>query len=90
MPNGVLCRLAAILDGACRGQQVTSSQCYELLNAYAAGSTVVLEVQWTGVLAIPVGRSQLAVRCAPVLLNFSSSENGKIVAQRNYDCFDPW
>lgn len=82
--------LAAILEGAERGQQVMRAQRYDILNAIADGDYVALEVAWAGTLAIPVGTlaagGEMRARFA-VFLQFG---DGKIVRQRNYDCFEPW
>jgi ketosteroid isomerase-like protein len=51
---------------------------------------VVLEVEWTGTLSVPLGSlpagGQMRARFA-VFLDF---RDGKIAQQRNYDCFQPW
>src|SRR6185436_16585011 len=54
-PSGARRDLAALLDGAVKGQKVMRAQRYEVLNAVESGATVVLEVRWTGTLAIPLG-----------------------------------
>jgi ketosteroid isomerase-like protein len=82
--------LAAILDGAVRGQQVMRSQHFEVRQALATEDRVALEVLWTGTLAIPLGTlpagGQLRARFA-LFLDF---RDGRIASQRNYDCYDPW
>ena len=89
-PAGAQRDLPALLDAAVRGQQIMHAQRYELLHAVASGDDVVLEVQWTGTLAVPLGElpagGQLRARFA-VFLEF---RDGRIRRQRNYDCFEPW
>lgn len=89
-PNGARRDLAALLDGALKGQEVMRKQRYEVLNVVESGAKVVLEIQWTGTLAIPLGSipadGDMRARFA-VFLEF---RDGKIVRQRNYDCFEPW
>ena len=67
-----------------------SSQRYEVVNAVAGGDTVVLEVRWSGTLAISFGTipagGEMRARFALVL----EFRDGRISRQRNYDCFDPW
>ena len=52
-----------------------------------AGSLVMIEYEWSGVLAVPMGSlapgDTLRGNCA-VSLEF---RDGQIVRQRNYDCF---
>jgi ketosteroid isomerase-like protein len=90
VPNGARRDLAAILEAAVRGQQVTSAQRYEIVHAVAGGNDVALEVQWSATLAVAVGRipagGQMRARFA-VFLEF---RDGKIARQRNYDCFEPF
>jgi ketosteroid isomerase-like protein len=90
VPTGVRRGLRELLDGAERGQKVMAAQRYEVLTALASGDRVALEVQWTGALAVPVGSlpagGQMRARFG-VFLDF---RDGRIAAQRNYDCFDPF
>jgi len=90
VPAGVRRDLAALLDGAVRGQKVMRAQRFELLAAVENGDTVALEVQWTGTVAVALGSlpagGQMRARFA-VFLEFRGD---KIARQRNYDCFDAW
>ena len=67
-----------------------AAQTYEIVDAVADGDDVVLEVEWTGTLSVPLvtlpAGGQMRARFA-VFLDF---RDGKIARQRNYDCFDPW
>jgi ketosteroid isomerase-like protein len=89
-PEGASRGLSEILEGAERGQKLLRSQRYEVIREVTSGENVALEVQWTGTLSIPLGglppggvlRARFAV--------FLDYRDGKIVQQRNYDCFDPW
>lgn len=89
-PNGdrrELCKMQA--DGQ-RGLQILQRQTYEVLNAVADGERVALEVKWTGVLAVPLGELKPgdAMTCwSGIFLDF---QDGKIVGQRNHDCFPPF
>lgn len=90
VPAGARRDLAALLDGAARGKALMAAQRYELRDAIFQGDRAALEVAWTGTLAIPVGTlaagDQMHARFA-VFLEFRGD---RIIAQRNYDCFDPW
>lgn len=58
--------------------------------ATSEGDRVVLEVTWTGALAVPLGPlaagATMRARCS---MHFEIHD-GRIGAQRNYDCFDAW
>lgn len=90
VPAGARRDLAAILEGAARGQSVLTRQRFDVQSETADGDRVVLEVVWTGRFAIPIGSvppgDELRARFAVVL----DYRDGRIAAQRNYDCFDPF
>ena len=90
VPDGARRDLAGLLEGRMRGKQVMRSERYEVRNALASGDRVALEVLWSGTLAIELGSLPAGgVMRAHfgVILDF---RDGRIVAQRNYDCFEPW
>lgn len=90
MPNGATRNLAQILEGAERGQAILASQRYEVLNAVATGETVVLEVNWTGTMAIAVAGLPAGGEMRARFAVFLEYRGSRIARQRNYDCFDPW
>jgi ketosteroid isomerase-like protein len=83
-------KLAAILEGAERGQKVLSAQRFEIRSAIATGDRVILEVLWVGTLAIPFGTIPAGGEMRAHSAMFLEFRDGKIAAQRNYDCFEPW
>jgi hypothetical protein len=55
-----------------------------------ADTNLAAEILWTGVLAIPMGELKPgdAMSCySGIFLDF---RDGRIVGQRNYDCFPPF
>jgi ketosteroid isomerase-like protein len=90
VPDGKRRRLAAILEAAERGQKVLSAQRFEIRSAVATGERVILEVLWVGTLAIPFGTIPAGGEMRAHSAIFLEFRAGKIVAQRNYDCFEPW
>jgi ketosteroid isomerase-like protein len=90
VPNGARRDLAAVLEGAERGQRVMRAQRYEILNAVEVGDTIALEVLWTGTLAVPLGALPAGGEMRAHFAVFIELRDGKIARQRNYDCFDPW
>lgn len=88
-PKGSRSNLDGIRAAAERGKKVMSAQTYEITNALASGAQVALEVLWTGTLrvafqAIPAGGHMRAH-----FATFLHFQDGKIISQRNYDCYDP-
>ena len=60
-----------------------------MLNAVASGDKVALEVKWTGVLAIPLRDLKPGDEMTCYSGIFLDFRDGKIVGQRNHDCFPP-
>ena len=54
------------------------------------GNRVGLEVIWTGTRAVPVATLPAGAQMRARFAVFLEFRDGRIVAQRNYDCFDPW
>jgi ketosteroid isomerase-like protein len=89
-PQGARRDLTAILDAAARGQRVMASQRYEILHAVADGDRVAVEFRWSGTLAVAVASLAAGAAMRGRFACFLEFRDGRIVAQRNYDCFEPW
>jgi len=79
----------AVLAGLDAGARTMASQTYGAPVLSVAGDTVTAEFDWSGTTAIALGPwprgTQLSARiCAIIRLR-----EGRIVAQRNYDCYRP-
>lgn len=90
VPHGARRDLAAILEAAERGRMGMASQRFEILRAVAEGDRVAVEFLWTGELAVPFGSLPKGAEMRGRFAAFIEFRDGRIVAQRNYDCFDPW
>ena len=90
VPQGARRDLLAILDAAARGRAAMSSQSYRILHAVGEGNELALEVEWMGTLAVPIGQLPAGGMMRARFAVFLEFRDGKIVAQRNYDCFEPW
>ncbi len=89
-PIGATRGLKEILEASERGRSTMSSQRFELLNLVADGSTVVVEAEWSGTLAVSFGDIQSGTVMRARFAQFFELNDGRIVAQRSYDCFYPW
>jgi ketosteroid isomerase-like protein len=90
LPQGARRDLAAILDASARGRKAMSIQSFRIRHAVAEGNSLALEVDWTGTLAIPFGELPAGGEMRARFAVFLEYRDGKIAAQRNYDCFEPW
>ncbi|MFE0103705.1 nuclear transport factor 2 family protein [Streptomyces sp. NPDC059009] len=88
-PDGVRRDLSAVLESAERGRGVISHQRFEVHNAVASGDQVALEVTWTGTLAVGLGGLPAGRVLRAHIAVFLEFRDGRIVSQRNYDCYDP-
>ncbi len=90
VPRGARSDLIAMQAAAERGQKLLRSQRYDVLSAVAEGERVVLEVAWEGILSVAFSSLKpgdaLRARCAMVF----EFRDDRIVAQRNYDCYEPF
>jgi ketosteroid isomerase-like protein len=89
-PLGKQRDLAAALEGAERGKEVMSQQIYKIKQEIAAGERVALEVEWVGTLAVPFGSNPAGGQMKAFFAVFLEFREGKIIRQRNYDCFEAW
>lgn len=89
-PAGARRDLGAILEGAERGQKLMARQIYDIHTLTEAGDRVVLEVAWTGHLAVPAGTTRAGDSITARFCVVIEFEDGLIIRQRNYDCFDPF
>ena len=89
LPQGARRDLPAILDAAARGRAALSSQSHRIVHAVANGDELALEVEWVGTVAVPIGELPAGGVIRARSAVFLEYRDGKIAAQRNYDCFEP-
>lgn len=89
-PDGVRRDLAGLLESAERGQEVVRDQKYQVRSIVASEDRVALEMIWSGTLKVAVGQLPAGHALRAHLAMFVQLHDGKIVGQRNYDCYEPW
>jgi ketosteroid isomerase-like protein len=82
--------LAALHRGMEAGRRSVAAERYEIVNLVAEGDEVAVEAIWTATLNIAVGTLAAGQTMRAYLAMFFTWRAGKIVAQRNYDCFEPF
>jgi ketosteroid isomerase-like protein len=88
-PNGSRDNLAGVLAAAERGKKVISGQLFSVRNAVSSGDQVALEIDWTGTLAVPFETFPAGGEMRAHFAAFLEYKDGKIISQRNYDCYEP-
>jgi ketosteroid isomerase-like protein len=89
-PQGARRDREAMIRGVERGRQLLTAQRFEFHNVLTVGDQVALEVTWTGTLAVALGTMPPGAEMRARFATFLEFRDGRIVAQRNYDCFEPW
>jgi ketosteroid isomerase-like protein len=73
-----------------KGSKILAKERYEIINTYTIGNKVIIEAEWTGTLAIPVGNIPAGGEMKAYFAQFYEFEGDKIFRIRNYDCFEPF
>ena len=89
-PNGGRSDLQTLLKRAQQGQGLLQSQKYEVQSFVEQEGRVAVEAKWSAVLAVPLGPLPAGHSMRAHFAMFFEFRNGRISAQRNYDCFEPW
>lgn len=89
-PNGYRSGVTEMKSAYERGRQIMAWQRYDVRSALAEGDVVAIELVWTGQLAVAVGHLQPGAEMRAQCAMFFKFRDGKILSQRNYDCYDPF
>jgi ketosteroid isomerase-like protein len=73
-----------------KGRQLLRSQSYTVRRIIEAGDELAVELEWVGVLAISVMDLPAGSEIKAFVAMFLTFRDGKIVSQRNYDCYPPF
>jgi ketosteroid isomerase-like protein len=90
MPHGATRDLQSMKQARGRGKALLSAEHFEVLGALASGNHVAMELIWTGTVGIAAGPFVAGQELRARFAIFLEFRDGRIVRQRNYDCFDPW
>ena len=89
-PQGRVSRPAEMRVAYEKGRQLMKSQKYDVKRIVEAGEDMAIELEWTGFLAIPVMGLPEGSEMKAFVAMFLTFREGKIVSQRNYDCYPPF
>lgn len=87
-PKGSRSDLSGIRISHERGKKAMTSQRYLVKNAISSADQVAMEIEWTGTLAVPFRDIPAGDQMHAYFAMFLQFKNGKIVSQRNYDCYE--
>ncbi|GAB2485618.1 nuclear transport factor 2 family protein [Nocardiopsis aegyptia] len=87
-PDGTVRDRSEVVSAAGQGASILRHQEFEVFNAVAEGDQVALEVAWSGTVAAPVGGLTAGQVLRAHVAAFLRFQDGLIVSQRNYDCYE--
>ncbi|MFT3723138.1 MAG: nuclear transport factor 2 family protein [Hyphomonadaceae bacterium] len=90
VPTGAQRELEDILRGAESGARLMERQIYDIHTVTELGDRVILEYTWTGYPSEPVGSIRPGEAMRARICQVIEYEDGLIIRQRNYDCFEPF
>jgi ketosteroid isomerase-like protein len=89
-PEGRSLNRAQLLAGVEKAARILIEQHYGVRHAIVQGDDLALEVAWSGSFNIAFGNTPAGQPLRASFGMFLSFKDGKIVSQRNYDCFEPF
>jgi ketosteroid isomerase-like protein len=89
-PSGSSSGLPQMAEAFEKGRNLFSTQTYEIKSCIVQDDRIAIEVLWTGKLAVGLGNLAAGSVMRAYSAMFFEFQDGKIVTQRNYDCFEPW
>ena len=90
VPNGRVSKLEDMRNAFAQGQKLLSSQKYDVQSILEHGDEIAAEIVWTGRLAVAFKDLPAGSELTAYVAMFLTFRNGKIVSQRNYDCYPPF
>jgi ketosteroid isomerase-like protein len=90
LPHGTTRDLEALKQARARGKALLSGERFDLIGALASGDQVAMELRWSGTVAHDAGPFKTGQTLRARFALFLELRDGRIVRQRNYDCFEAW
>lgn len=88
--NKTIRNLEEIKQAYERGKQLLQKETYKIKNSYSDENTIIIEAEWIGVLNITVGNKKQGDMIKANFAQIYEFDQGRIIRQRNYDCFEPF
>jgi ketosteroid isomerase-like protein len=89
-PHGRRRTLEDLRAAFAMGRTLVRSQVYDVRRVIEMGDDVAVEVEWSGTLARPFQQLPAGYQMKAYIGMFFTFRDGKIVSQRNYDCYPPF
>jgi len=89
-PQGRIRRFADLGAAYEQGRKIIQSQTYQVQRIIEDGDEVAVELEWRGILAVPVMNLPAGSEMKAFVAMFLTFRDGRIISQRNYDCYPPF
>jgi ketosteroid isomerase-like protein len=89
-PQGRIRRAADLRAAYEQGRKLLRSQTYTVKRIVEAGDEIAVELEWVGTLAVPVMNLPAGSEMKAFVAMFLTFRDGRIISQRNYDCYPPF
>jgi ketosteroid isomerase-like protein len=89
-PQGRVRRAGELYAAYEQGRKILQSQTYLVQRIFEEGDEVAVELEWSGILAVAVMGLAAGSEMKAFVAMFLTFRDGKIVSQRNYDCYPPF
>ncbi len=87
-PKGVTNNLSEILERNEKSKKLLKAQNFEINDAIVNDDTVAMQISWTGVASVSVSTLSVGQTMRGHFAMFLQFQNGQIIKQTNYNCFD--
>lgn len=88
-PKGGTADLARMLEASKRGAGLLEKQSFDLLWAADVGSTAIVRLKWTGVIARAVGPFRQGQVLTAFIAQFVETRGDRIASIETFDCYEP-
>ena len=89
-PKGTNRTLPHLKASFAKGMAMITRQTYEVTTLIVSGDTVAFEAIWTADMKVPLGTLKPGDTMKAWIASFLTYEDGLILSQRSYDCFEPF
>jgi ketosteroid isomerase-like protein len=89
-PQGRTRRATDIRAAYEQGRKIMRSQIYNVQRIVESGDEAAIEMEWSGVLAVTAMGLPAGSEMKAFVAMFLTFRDGRIVSQRNYDCYPPF
>ena len=90
VPNGRISNLEAMQKAFAQGKKLLSEQKYDVQRIVENGDEIAAEIVWSGRLAVAFKDLPAGSQLTAYVAMFLTFRDGKIISQRNYDCYPPF